>query len=214
MNSAASGSRYNLPTIGGVHFSGFDLFRREPDVRVNIHRRLFCLIGANGLGKSTFLTSLLYGTTGAIPYRAPRFSTAREYAEEATRLDRRHDYYAGRLSEAAAEHATIGVRLCWPGKSTFVTRRLLGPSAVSSLEVRVNGTASVSRFENEAADSTFRELVVEECGLPSFDQFIFLMHYVCTFDEDRHLLLWDSVALTNALYLAFGSDAKQAVRGE
>lgn len=212
MNSATPESRYNLPIIGGIHFSGFDLFRKEPDVAVNIYRSLFCLIGANGLGKSTFLTSLLYGTTGAIPYRAPRFSTAHEYAEEATRLDRRHDYFAGRLSEAAAEHATIGVRLTWPGTSAFVTRRLLGPSAVSSLELTVNGTASVSKLENETADSVFRELVVKESGLPSFDQFIFLMHYVCTFDEDRHLLLWDSVALTNALYLAFGSDAEQSVR--
>ena len=33
---------------------------------------------------------------------------------------------------------------------------------------------------------------------------------MCAFDEDRHLLLWDSVALTNALYLAFGSDTAHA----
>ena len=210
MNSAAPESKYRLPTISRVQFSGFDLFRRKPDVRVNINRPVFCLIGANGLGKSTFLNSLLYGLTGGIPYRGRRFSSPREYAEEATRLDRREDYYGGRLSEVAAEHATIAVQLRWPGKTALVTRRLLGAGAVTALEVRTNGAGAASSFEDAAAERAYQELVVAECGLPSFDQFVFLMHYVCTFDEDRHLLLWDPIALTNALYLAFGSDAEQA----
>ena len=212
MNGAAPDSRYRLPIISRVHFSDFDLFRRRPNVRVNISRSVFCLIGANGLGKSTFLNSLLYGLTGAIPYRARRFSSPREYAEEATRLDRRDDYYGGRLSEAVAANATIAVEIRWATKSALVTRRLLGPGAVATLEVKTNGTQTVTRFEDAAADRTYQDLVIAECGLPSFDQFVFLMHYVCTFDEDRHLLLWDPVALTNALYLAFGSEAEQAAR--
>ena len=212
MNGTAPNSGYCLPTIAQVHFSGFDLFRRKPDVRVNINRTVFCLIGANGLGKSTFLNSLLYGLTGAIPYRARRFLSPRDYLEEATRLDRRNDYYGGRLSEAAAEHATIAVKLQWPGTSALITRRLLGPSAVTALEVRTNGAAASVTYEDAAAESAFKDLVVAECRLPGFDQFVFLMHYVCAFDEDRHLLLWDRIALTNALYLAFGSDAEQAAR--
>ena len=212
MNDWAQHSKYRLPMIARVLFSDFDLFRLKPDVRVNIRRPVFCLIGANGLGKSTFLNTLLYGLTGAIPYRARRFSTPREYVEEATRLDRRDDYYGGRLSEATAENATIAVQLLWSGTSALVTRRLLGPGAVAALEISTNGTDAASKFEDGAAESAFQDLVVAECGLPSFDQFVFLMHYVCTFDEDRHLLLWDQVALTNALYLAFGSDSGQAAR--
>lgn len=205
-------SKYRLPLISRVQLSAFDLYRRKPDIRSDIGRAVFCLIGANGLGKSTFLNTLLYGLTGGIPYRARSFSSPREYAEEATRLDRRDDYYGGRLSEAAAEHAAITVQLRWPSKTALVTRRLLGPGAVTALEVRASADNCASHFEGEDAERTYQELVVGETRLPSFDQFLFLMHYVCTFDEDRHLLLWDPVALTNALYLAFGSDGTQAAQ--
>ena len=210
MNNGSSNAPYRFPTISSVQLSAFDLYRRKPNVRVKIDRAVFCLIGANGLGKSSFLNSLLYGLTGGLPYRSRSFSSPREYAEEATRLDRRDDYYGGRLSESAMEHAAIAVTLQWQRTEATVTRQLFGAGAVTALEVRENGEKEPSVFEEAEAARRYMKLVVEECGLPDFDQFIFLLHYVCAFDEDRHLLLWDSVALTNALYLAFGSDIAHA----
>lgn len=201
---------YSLPTISKVELSAFDLFRRKPDTRVTIDRAVFCLLGANGLGKSSFLNTLLYGLTGGLPNRSRSFSTPREYAEEATRLDRRHDYYSGRLSEAAAVHAAITVQLVWPHMKASVTRQLFGAGAVTSLTVEENGATTAVNPDGTDADGAYKSLVVENCRLPDFDQFVFLLHYVCAFDEDRHLLLWDPIALTNALYLAFGSDTTQA----
>ena len=212
MNHSSPDVPYCFPLIAGVQLLSFDLYKRKPDVSLKINRPVFCVIGANGLGKSTFLNSLLYALTGALPYRARSFSSPREYAEEATRLDRRDDYYRGRLTEAAAEHAAITVKLCWPNRTASVTRQLFGAGAVTTLEVKANGGTVPSRYADAAADSAYKDLVVAECRLPDFDQFIFLLHYVCTFDEDRHLLLWDSTALTNALYLAFGSDGAQAAK--
>lgn len=210
MSDGTGGSKYRLPLIGRVHLAAFDLYRRKPDIQVTVDQAVFCLMGANGLGKSTFLSTLLYGLTGGLPHRVRKFSSPQEYREEATRLDRRDDYYGGRLSEAVAEHAAIAVELRWPDKTAEVTRRLLGPGAVTRLSVNTNDDEAPSRLEGAAAERAYETLVVQESGLPSFDQFLFLMHYVCTFDEDRHLLLWDPVALTNALYLAFGSDSTQA----
>ena len=212
MSSSSYRAQYCFPKITGVQLSAFDLYRRKPNVRIKIDRTVLCLVGANGIGKSSFLNTLIYGLTGGLPYRARSFSSPREYAEEATRRDRRDDYYGGRLSEAAMEHAAITVELCWPNKKATVTRRLFGAGSVSALEVEANdGTASLASHDTEA-EGAYRALVIAECGLPDFDQFIFLLHYVCAFDEDRHLLLWDSVALTNALYLAFGSDTAQGAR--
>ena len=207
MNSHSVSTPYCFPKITGVQLSAFDLYRRRPNVEVKIDRAVICFIGANGIGKSSFLNTLLYGLTGGLPYRARSFSSPREYAEEAIRLDRRDDYYGGRLSEAAMEHAAIKLELSWPSKKTLVTRQLFGAGAVMELEVEASDGTVSSISRGADADRAYKDLVIAECGLPDFDQFIFLLHYVCAFDEDRHLLLWDSIALTNALYLAFGSDA-------
>ena len=212
MDEASKDGGYCFPTIERVELSAFDLYRRKPDVTIDVQRHVFCLIGANGLGKSTYLNSLLYGLTGGIPYRERSFSSPGEYAAEATRGDRRDDYYQGRLSDTAAARATITMRLRWQHKSASVTRQLVGSGAVMALDVWVDGEATPVTFPETEAESAYRNLVVEECGMPSFDQFVFLMHYVCAFDEGRHLLLWDAMALTNALYLAFGSDAEHAAR--
>ena len=212
MNNSSSNAPYRFPMIAGVQLFSFDLYKRRPDVRVEIDRSVFCIIGANGLGKSSFLNSLLYGLTGGLPYRARSFSSPREYAEEATRLDRRDDYYGGRLSEAAAEHAAITVQLSWANTTASVTRQFFGAGAVTALEILAKGETVPSRFTDAAAEIAYKTLVVTECKLPDFDQFVFLLHYVWVFDEDRHLLLWDPIALTNALYLAFGSDGGQAAK--
>lgn len=210
MGQSSSASKYHMPKIEGVELSAFDLYRRKPDVEIDVERAVFCLIGANGLGKSTYLISLIYGLTGCIPFRARSFSSPREYMEEATRLERRNDYYGGRLSEAAAERATITVRLRVQNTSLSVTRQCVGPGAVTALKVESDTGSEPTNFSDAEAERRYQELVVAESGLPSFEQFVFLMHYVCAFYEDRHLLLWDSTALTNALYLAFESDAEQA----
>ena len=47
--------KISLPTIARVALSNFDLYSNKPDARADIERPVFCLIGANGLGKSTFL---------------------------------------------------------------------------------------------------------------------------------------------------------------
>ena len=212
MISSSIEAPYCFPRIASVQLYAFDLYRRNPNVGMKMDRAVHCLIGANGLGKSSFLNTLLYGLTGGLPYRARSFSSPREYAEEATRLDRRDDYYGGRLSETAMPHAAITVELAWPSKRASMTRQLFGAGAVIGLEVETNDGTVSSVSKAADAESAYKDLVVAECGIPDFDQFIFLLHYVCAFDEDRHLLLWDPIALTNALYLAFGSDASHAAR--
>ena len=212
MTTSSLEARFCFPTITGVQLSAFDLYRRQADVEVKIDRRVFCLIGANGLGKSSFLNTLLYGLTGGLPYRTRSFSSPREYAEEATRRERRDDYYSGRLSEKAMEIAAITVELSWPNKTATVTRQLFGAGTVIALKVEADGETVPSDLEQIDAESAYKALVIAECGLPDFDQFVFLLHYVCAFDEDRHLLLWDTNALTNALHLSFGSDVAQAAK--
>src|SRR5215208_7496675 len=44
--------KISLPTIARVALANFDLYSNEPNACEDIERPVFCLIGANGLGKS------------------------------------------------------------------------------------------------------------------------------------------------------------------
>jgi hypothetical protein len=53
-----------------------------------------------------------------------------------------------------------------------------------------------------------------DIGLASFEQFVFLQHFVLTFDERRQLLFWEPRILNQALYLAFNVDHNDTRRAE
>jgi hypothetical protein len=61
--------------------------------------------------------------------------------------------------------------------------------------------------DDDESDLTglYQAKILALAGLEDFAQFVFLMHFVATFDEGRHLLMWDDAALTNALCRALRS---------
>jgi DNA repair exonuclease SbcCD ATPase subunit len=52
----------------------------------------------------------------------------------------------------------------------------------------------------------FETWLCTQVGLESFNQFVFLHHFVLMFDESRHLLFWDQRACEQALFLIFGGN--------
>jgi len=53
-----------LPILQQVEFRAFSLYSNHPTQTVPVHEGVFCLAGANGLGKSTFLNAVGFGLTG------------------------------------------------------------------------------------------------------------------------------------------------------
>jgi DNA repair exonuclease SbcCD ATPase subunit len=213
--AANNTNRISLPRITRVALENFDLFSNEPNAVVTVDRRVFCLVGANGLGKSTFLNTVNYCVTGAVPDPYRKFQSAQDYRKNAARQDRTEEYFEGRISENARPIAAVTVDLQWPSVTLSVTRELFGSVGVSRLSTKnTNGgdrnELSLIEGNDGELNSTFEQEVLTHTGLQDFAQFVFLMHFVATFDEGRHLLMWDDGALTNALYLAFGSDAAAA----
>jgi ABC-type lipoprotein export system ATPase subunit len=208
--------KINFPQIARVALSNFDIYSRQPCAEVQIERHVFCLIGANGLGKSTFLNTVNFVITGAVPDPNRKFQSAQEYLRNAGRADRTEDYFTGRISESSRPLAKATVELSWPSRTLAITRELFGGSRVSSLCIK-DSTSDVSEFlcvdDGYDADELrirYEMEVLTLTGLNDFAQFVFLLHFVSTFDEGRHLLMWDDNALTNALYLAFGTDPAAA----
>lgn len=212
MTDAPITSKITFPQILEIRLEKFDLYSLQPDSDVTIDRKVFCLIGANGLGKSTFLNTINYAMTGAVPDPKRKFQSADEYYAYVATTNRTKEYFDGRISEQARPFAKVTVKLSWPNKIVEVTRNIFEGSSISRLAITdktTNQTRVESVDEGIEADivkASYEKEVLELTGLKGFAQFVFHLHFVATFDEGRHLLLWDRMALDNVLYLAFGTD--------
>ncbi len=58
-------SKYNFPKINKVELRNFSLYTKKISIE-DINTGVFCLAGANGLGKTTFLNAINYGLTGIV----------------------------------------------------------------------------------------------------------------------------------------------------
>lgn len=207
--------KVTLPKITRVVLGGFDLYTHKPDADVSIVKPVFCLMGANGLGKSTFLNTLNFAMTGGVPDPARKFQSAKDYLKDVARIDRTEDYFGGRIKEGSRDSASVTVTLDWPTAAIEVERSIFEGRSVKRLVVTDKISGSIQNLtdhfsDNDALCEEYELEVIRQCKLDDFSQFVFLMHFLATFDEGRHLLMWDDEALTNALYLAFGTDPQAA----
>lgn len=147
--------KISLPTIARVALANFDLYSNEPNASADIERPVFCLIGANGLGKSTFLNTINFAITGAIPDPSRKFQSAQDYLRNAGRADRADDYFSGRISEHARPIASVTVDLAWATTTLSVTRDLFGNAGVGVDGPRL---VLVNRPESIMRDSLIQAL--------------------------------------------------------
>lgn len=211
MPDTAPAKKVFFPRVVRIALENFDLYSNESSPNIKVERNVFCLVGANGLGKSTFLNTVNFAITGAIPEPNRKFQSAQDYYRNAARRERNDEYFDGRLSEGARRLATATVDLAWPSAIMSVTRDLLGGTGVTCLTMTDVTTGEVETITsvddpNDNLNARFEAEVLKHTGLEDFAQFVFIIHFIATFDEGRHLLMWDDGALTNALYLAFGAD--------
>jgi len=197
-----------LPKVESVKFQGFDLYKNESSFEVPLQKSVNCLIGANGLGKSSFLNAVMFAITGCVPANPRKFKSAQEYFKTASKFDRTNDYFSGRISEESRPNASVGVTLVFGSTSIFIERLIFSEDNINELRICENG----NDWEVLSTDR-YTETIRRVSNL-SYPLFVFLLHFVSLFDEERHLLMWDDEALTSALFIAFGSSAEFAEQYE
>jgi hypothetical protein len=207
--------RRRLPTIEHVGLQNFSIYRERPTLEVKIRRGVFCLAGANGLGKSSFLAAINFGLTGIVtnPDRSIFASTRKFYSNN---LEYSRHYFDGRIDELDRDVAEVSLTFTVGSRRYDLTRNLFEPEALRFLRV-VDGTGeivSIDTDDDERRHENYKRLLLEDCHLSTFDQFVFIQHFLLTFDERRHLLFWDEQVTTPMLYLAFGIHAEDAKRAD
>jgi DNA repair exonuclease SbcCD ATPase subunit len=207
--------KLNFPTLRRVTLRQFSLFSSAPEVDETIVGGVFCLAGANGLGKSTFLSAVNFAMTGLVSDPELKFASVDEYYKNGRDFAR--DYFKGRISEEDRDAAEVAVEFAVGEHLYELTRAVFDGEELRALTIRgaddrvvldSSGLSETDRHAKYAAQLT------RDVGLASFEQFVFLQHFVLTFDERRHLLFWDEKVLEQALFLAFGVDPTAAKRAD
>jgi len=203
--------KLNLPRIRKVKLYRFSLYSLETTISIPFKEGVLCLVGANGLGKSTFLNSINFALTGIVPRPDKSFASAEEF----NRFNQgfAEEYFTGRIAERDHDSAEITIEFELNSKRYSLTRGLFEPNQLRQLsKVTLDGKI-LGTYENMSPGQLNTEYInsmTNDIGVASFDQFVFLQFFVFTFDERHELLFWNNKVLEQALYLAFGIDPTQA----
>jgi energy-coupling factor transporter ATP-binding protein EcfA2 len=194
----------------------FSLYKRRRTVEVTFNREVFCLAGANGLGKSTFLSALSYAITGTVPRPDLAFLGASQYYDDTLKYSAR--YFEGRIQAADHDLAEVELEMTVGRHHFSLVRGMFAPQGLRELRVRLpDGTTvdySAGSLTESERHSRYVEAIQEATGLESFAQLVFLQLFVLTFDEERRLLFWSDRVAEQALFLAFGVSPEKATQAE
>lgn len=213
---AAIEPKLRLPQIDEVKLRHFSLFTANPNAEVSCGNGVLCLIGANGIGKSTLLSAINFCLTGIVPDPNRPFESMEKYYKFTRAYSSR--YFEGRIAGSDEEDAEIALSFHIGPFRYEVRRGLFESDELRGFTVRegkkdklVIETDSLGRRERHAAYVTY---LVEHTRVASFEEFVFLQHFVFTFDEQRKTIFWNQAILERALYRAFGLEADMAKRAD
>ncbi|MCX6842169.1 MAG: AAA family ATPase [candidate division WOR-3 bacterium] len=203
-----------LPCLERVDLRSFSLFKQKPNVGFDCGDGVVCLVGANGVGKSTLLAAINYGLTGIVPDPERKFESVEEYYRYS--LAYAGSFFTGRIDERDREDAEVTLRFRVGTHQYSLSRGLFEPEELRSLLITSTLTgdpvAVSDGMTHREMHELYRQKLPEHVGLSTFEQFVFLQHFVFTFDEQRRTLLWDPKTLELVLYLTFGLSPDEAKR--
>lgn len=158
-----------LPNIIKLELTNFSLYC-EQSVVMDFSKPVSCLMGANGIGKSTLLNCVNFAITG-------RINPTNKKLKSIDTLDRGNNYYLqyfdGRISEVDKDYASTRIVFMLGNKRIEVVRNFFPDNSI--LEYKL---------DNETQDPrNYEDDVVRLANLNNYAQFVFLQLKVLTFDE-------------------------------
>ena len=189
----------HFPILRGVQVDDFGLFpgsdEHAPGPRIDFHPGLTLVVGANGLGKTTFVTLIYRLLTG--PHDIPSLTGQEELGSrrlEARRLGATEiSFFAQRVADGA-ENAVARLTVSFGPRTLSLVRRL---STLDLVGLTLDGRPIST--DEEAYQGT----VVELAGLGSFGDFVLMLRFIVFYFEDRRALVWDQTAQRQILRMLF-----------
>ena len=203
-----------LPKINKVIIENFSLYKLQRKIVIDAPDGVLCLAGANGLGKSTFISIVSYAMTGVVVPPKIEFKSLGsipKFVQTASGFY--SSYFEGRVEQHDRELSQVTIEFVLGDYRYIVTRNFFDSSylpAFSRLDAEGNNTVT----ENKPLLDQFYDHFAADACLSSFDQYIFIQSYVMTFDESKKLLFWDEDVMNRLMFLFFSISPEDAQRAD
>lgn len=202
--------KYNFLKIEKVVIRNFTLYSIKNNATLideKINNGVYCLAGANGLGKTTFLNIVNYCLTGLVLEPGKDVLSPSEIVKSNKRYTDR--YFEGRIAAANKLDAEVEIVFKISDKTYRIIRGFEDRETLKLLEVytiKKNKKQTLIGLSDKTPielNEVYEKSLTNEIGIGKFEYFIFLQLYVLTFDENRRMIFWDNRASTNVLSIAF-----------
>jgi DNA repair exonuclease SbcCD ATPase subunit len=176
------------------------------DFKYEFVRGVNLILGGNGIGKTTFVNMIKYGLIGL--YKKD-FDYQRTYMGRKieNRIQYPMDYFANRMDAAFPNNENAYIGLTFQLNDTsFKVKRKLQSIVLEEATVRDGGEPyllkgdiiSQSKYERlepeekkKCLQYKYETAVAKAANVYSFDDFIFFVNEILTFDEGHKTILWD-----------------------
>lgn len=203
-----------LPKINEVIISDFSLYKLKSEIILNMNDGVFCLAGANGLGKSTFISILSYALTGIVIDPKKNFGSINSIPKFVKDNEKfAVAYFKGRIDESKRDLAYVSVKFSIENIDYFIKRSFFDTSGLIefSRTDKATGEETIDQtLTSYGLLSHYKDSFAKDIEVTSFEQYIFLQSFVLTFDESKKLIFWDDAVMNRVLYLFFGIDPQKA----
>lgn len=209
-------NKISLPQLLEVKLKNFSLFSLNPNAEIIVNKPVVCFVGANGVGKSTLLAAINYGFTGRVPDPDRKFKSIDEYYRLSGNYTSK--YFRGRIDGSDIEHAEISLRFKLGSFEYEICRGLFEPNELRGLSIRNCSDGSTFFDSNQLSQSernrAYQDNFKAHSQVNSFEEFVFLQHFVLSFDERRKTLLWDQSIMELVLLRVFGVDPSMVINAD
>ncbi|MDD5405607.1 MAG: AAA family ATPase [Sulfurovaceae bacterium] len=205
--------KYNFPKLQKIILRNFSLYTKNKQIQIideEIYDGVFCLAGANGLGKTTFLNAINFGYTGIVLEPNREVFSPGEIVKENKKYTTK--YFKGRIhasDEKVAEvelHFKINELYFRIIRGFFELNQLRGLEIYQIIENKKIPKIDTSSMSPTELNKEYEKQIAKAVDIKNFDFFMFLQLYVFTFDESRRMIFWDDRASLHTLSIAFNTD--------
>ena len=203
-----------LPKINRIVIENFSLYKQQRRIEMDVNDGVMCLVGANGLGKSTFISIVSYAMTGVVVQPNIDFKSLNSISEFAKKAYGFADiFFEGRVDERDRMQAQVTVEFALGDYNYIITREFFSSADLLRFNRKdAEGYETVS--DGKLLSDQYKDFFVQDSELSTFDQYIFIQTYVLTFDESKKLLFWDEDVMSRVMYLFFSINAESAQRAD